>query len=83
MATSTDPDLAARLRAESEAGKDDPYIDGVTGARPNRQRSQVCSVRLSSQEQDDLRRLAEAKHMPPSTLVRSWILERLDAERSV
>lgn len=82
MATSIDPDLAARLRAESEAGKDDPYPAGAAGARPNRQRSQVYSVRLSPQEQDDLRRLAEAKHLPASTLVRSWILERLDTERS-
>ena len=26
--------------------------------------------------------LAESKHLPPSTLVRSWILERLDLEQS-
>lgn len=82
MATSIDSELAARLRAESEASKDDPYPAGVTGVRPNRQRSQVYSVRLSPQEQDDLRRLAESRHLPASTLVRAWILERLDTERS-
>lgn len=82
MATNIDRDLAARLRAESEASKDDPYPADVAGARPNRQRSQVYSVRLSPQEQDDLRRVAESKHLPASTLVRSWILERLYSERS-
>ena len=82
MATEMNRDLAARLRAESEATKDDPYPTGVAATRPNRHRSQVYSVRLSPQEQDDIRRVAEAKHLPASTLVRAWILERLDSERS-
>lgn len=82
MAKSIDPDLASRLRAESEASKDSSYPEGTTGIRVNRQRSQVYSVRLSPEEQDDLRRVAEARHLPASTLVRSWILERLDEERS-
>ncbi len=82
MATTMDPELAARLRAEAEATKDDPYPTNVSGTRPNKQRSQVYSVRLSAEEQDELRRVAEAKHLPASTLVRSWILERLDTERS-
>lgn len=30
MATSIDPDLAARLRAESKASKDNPYPDGAS-----------------------------------------------------
>lgn len=82
MAKSIDPDLASRLRAESEASKDSPYPRGTSGVRVNRQRSQVYSVRLSPEEQEDLRRVAEARHLPASTLVRSWILERLDEERS-
>lgn len=82
MADRLDPDLASRLREESEIHKDDPYPEGTVGRRPNRTRDTVYSVRLSADEQAELRRVAEARHLPPSTLVRSWILERLDRERS-
>ena len=82
MAKTIDPGLAARLREESENSKDDPYPAEATGTRPNNTRSRVYSIRLSATEQDELARVADAKHLPPSTLVRSWILERLDRERS-
>lgn len=82
MAKTIDPGLAARLREESENSKDAPYPDEATGSRPNRTRTRVYSVRLSADEEDELTRVADAKHLPPSTLVRSWILERLDGERS-
>jgi hypothetical protein len=42
----------------------------------------VYSVRLSAEEEAEVQKVAAAKHLPPSTLVRSWILERLDQERS-
>jgi len=42
----------------------------------------VYSVRLSAEEQARVQRVADAKHLPASTLVRSWILERLDQEKS-
>jgi hypothetical protein len=80
MAKTIDPALADQLRRESEQTKDDPYPAGTTGHRPNRQK--VYSVRLSAEEQAEVQRVATAKHLPPSTLVRSWILERLDQERS-
>ncbi|KYH43140.1 hypothetical protein [Branchiibius sp. NY16-3462-2] len=80
MAQAIDPKLAANLRAESEEAKDSPYPEGTSGTRPNRQK--VYSVRLSEQEEAEVQRVAAAKHLPPSTLVRSWILERLDQERS-
>lgn len=80
MAKLIDPALAERLRRESEQTKDDPYPAGTTGRRPNRQK--VYSVRLSAEEEAEVRRVAAAKHLPASTLVRSWILERLDQERS-
>lgn len=81
MAKNIDPDFAAELRQESENSKDDPYPPKTEGNRPNRMRSQVYSVRLSAEEQAELRRVADTKHLPASTLVRSWILERLDHER--
>lgn len=80
MAKTIDPALAERLQRESEQTKDDPYPAGTTGRRPNRQK--VYSVRLSADEEAEVLKVAAAKHLPASTLVRSWILERLDQERS-
>jgi hypothetical protein len=42
----------------------------------------VYFVRLSADEEAEIQKVAAAKHLPASTLVRSWILERLDRERS-
>lgn len=78
MADKIDPEIIARVREESERTKDDPYPDGVTVTRPNR--SRVYSVRLSDEEQARVQTVADAKHLPASTLVRAWILERLDQE---
>lgn len=80
MAKTIDPALAERLRRESEQTKDDAYPPDSAGRRPNRQK--VYSVRLSAEEEAEVQRVAAAKHLPASTLVRSWILERLDQEHS-
>ncbi len=80
MAKTIDPALADRLRRESEQTKDDAYPASTAGQRPNRRK--VYSVRLSAEEEAEVQKVAAAKHLPPSTLVRSWILERLDKERS-
>jgi hypothetical protein len=80
MAKTIDPVPAEQLRRESEQTKNDPYPAGTTGRRPNRQK--VYSVRLSAEEEAEVLKVAAAKHLPASTLVRSWILERLDQERS-
>jgi len=79
MAKTIDPTLAARLRAESEQTRDLPYPLDVKAARPNR--AKVYSVRLSAEEQARIEAVAEARHLPASTLVRSWILDRLDDEK--
>lgn len=79
MADSIDPKLKARLREESERTANDPYPPDTKPTRPNR--SAVYSVRLSPEEQVRVERVAEAMHLPASTLVRSWILERLDQEK--
>ncbi len=80
MAKTIDPARAQQLRRESEQTKDEAYPAGTTGRRPNRQK--VYSVRLSAEEEAEVQRVAAAKHLPASTLVRAWILERLDRERS-
>jgi hypothetical protein len=82
MAKTIDRKLAKQLREESERTKDAPYPKGATYTRPNRDRSRVYSVRLSEAEYQQVQRVADAAHLPPSTLVRSWILARLEQERS-
>lgn len=80
MAKKIDSALAEKLRQESEKTKDDAYPQGPRGSRPNR--TKVYSVRLSDQEENEIQKLAQSKHLPASTLVRSWILERLELEQS-
>lgn len=48
--------------------------------RPNR--SRVYSIRLSEEEQAQVQQVSDAKHLPASTLVRSWILDRLNQEKT-
>ncbi|WP_342371614.1 hypothetical protein PCC79_08810 [Propioniciclava soli] len=43
--------------------------------------SRVYSVRLSADEQARVEAVAEARHLPASTLVRSWIVDRQDSEK--
>ena len=79
MATTMNRDLADRLRAESEATREEEYPAGTIPERVNR--SKVYSVRLSAEEQARVEAAAQARHLPASTLVRSWILDRLDEEK--
>ncbi|WP_024794169.1 hypothetical protein [Tomitella biformata] len=60
MTKKIDPELAARLREESEDSKKDPYPSGVAGSRPNRQPS-------LAEEQEQARIGGDANHIPPST----------------
>lgn len=80
MTKSIDAALAARLREESETSREDEYPTGTRPTHPNR--SKVYSVRLSAQEQELIEKVARSKHLPTSTLVRSWILDRLEIERT-
>jgi len=45
-------------------------------------RTLVYSVRLSPQESNAIQRIADARHLPASTLVRAWILDRLEQEQA-
>ena len=82
MAKTIDRTLIQQIQEESERTKDESYPPGSTYTRPNRVRSKVYSVRLSEEEYEAVQRVADAAHLPPSTLVRSWILARLDQERN-
>lgn len=81
MSKTIDPKLARQIREESQHAQDAPLPEGAAYTRPNRNRSQVYSVRLSPAEHAMVQQVADAKHLPASTLVRSWILEQLNHER--
>lgn len=67
--------------AASESDRDAPLRKGSHATRPRRARSMVYSVRLNPDEVAAVQRLAEAAGLPASTLVRSWIVERLHDEQ--
>jgi len=69
-------ELAARLAAEiedSERTRDVPM--DTSAMRANR--SEVFTLRLNPDELLAVNAVAEAAGLPPSTLVRAWILDRL------
>ena len=80
MAKTIDPELAARLRDESEETRDSDYPKNARPVRPNR--TKVYSIRLSEDEQARVQQTADERHLPASTLVRSWILDRLDQDKT-
>ena len=63
--------------ASSEENPDAPIPPRATLSRPNRARSAVYSIRLDPEEVVALQTIAEAAELPPSTLARSWIVERI------
>lgn len=73
-------ELAKQIREESERTKDDPFPPGTEFRRPNAGRSRPFTIRLSEAETAAVQQAADAAHLPASTMVRSWILARLDEE---
>ena len=72
--------LVAEEAAASDEYPDAPVPESFRLSRPNRARSTVYSIRLNPEEVADVQALAEAAGLPASTLVRSWIIERIQAE---
>lgn len=61
----------------AETHQDAPAGPQTTVTRPGHARSTVYSVRLNPDEVTALQAYAENAGLPASTLVRSWIIERL------
>ena len=85
MSRNSDPDSDAPRRNEARqleqhANADQAYPDGTTVTRPNAP-SRLFNVRLSDEQFEALAQMAEAKHLPVSTMARAWLLDRLDQER--
>jgi hypothetical protein len=74
MTDVTEEDLRA-YREEAEATRDEPMPSDA--ARPGITRAKVLSVRLNPGEFAELTRYAAQVDVPPSALVRGWILSQL------
>ncbi|MFT3944454.1 MAG: hypothetical protein QM705_11640 [Ancrocorticia sp.] len=75
-------DIERLLKEEAEyaeAHKDEPLRGGTSIIRRG-QKSKVYTLRLTESEYARLEIVAEKVGLPPSTLVRTWIAERLAAE---
>lgn len=80
-----DQQMMAALRqdareAEREADSRQPYPGGTHVSRPNAP-SRVFNLRLSDEQFAALQEVAQAQHLPVSTMARAWLLDRLDRER--
>jgi hypothetical protein len=76
-------DLEKLLRDEAEHAEehaDAPAGPETTVSRPGHARSTVYSVRLNPSEVTALQEYADEAGLPASTLVRSWIIERLRSD---
>lgn len=69
--------LVAEEAAASEANPDAPIRTSAVLTRPNQARSTVYSIRLNPDEVAAVQSLADLAGLPASTLVRSWIIERV------
>lgn len=69
-------ELERLVRDEAEATRETDHSLGE-GKRVNRGRSTVYSVRLTEDEVAAVQAAAERAQLPASTLVRSWIVERV------
>jgi hypothetical protein len=76
-------DLIKAVQAESQATRDEPYPADADGARPNRARSVVQSVRLPVDAFAEIEAIAEEHHIPIGALIRGWVLRALAAERDL
>jgi len=71
------------LAKEAQASESDtePYDPRETRMRRPNAPSRMFNVRLTDQQYADPQQIAQRKHLPMSTMARSWLLDRLDTER--
>ncbi|HEY4020542.1 MAG TPA: hypothetical protein VGM75_17755 [Pseudonocardiaceae bacterium] len=74
-------ELEQLVRDEAESARETDRPLGQ-GKRVNRGRSTVYSVRLTEDEVAAVQAAAERAQLPASTLVRSWIVERVRSVNS-
>ncbi|GAA0216701.1 hypothetical protein GCM10010492_13180 [Saccharothrix mutabilis subsp. mutabilis] len=80
-------DMLAREAAEAKAQAEAEERGEVAPPRGQRGRkraedpSQVYAVRIPVSRINELRELAESLDVPPSALIRQWVIEKLDAAK--
>jgi hypothetical protein len=75
---STNRELREKIAAEAERAEASRDAD-LPYRRRRAARSPVYGLRLPHDRIDQLRRLAEARGVEPSVLVRQWVIEHLEA----
>ncbi len=68
----------AEARAEAEERGEATPMPGHRGRRRAHDPSQVYAVRIPVSRLRELRNVADKLGTPPSALIRTWVLERLD-----
>jgi hypothetical protein len=76
--TNADNELLDKIAAEAEQAEDSRDADLPYRRRRGVGPQQVYGLRLPAARIDQLRRLAEARGVEPSVLVRQWVIDRLD-----
>jgi hypothetical protein len=70
--------VEAEARAEAEERGDVTPAPGQRGRKRASDPSQVYSVRIPVSRLRELREIAERLDVPPTVLIRQWVLEHLD-----
>ncbi|MDN5918649.1 MAG: hypothetical protein L0I76_26710 [Pseudonocardia sp.] len=73
--------VEAEERADAEERGDVSPAPGQRAQRRANDPSQVYAVRIPTSRLRELREVADQLGIPPTTLIRSWVLDRLDAHR--
>ena len=71
---------AAHAEAAAEADPEAEFPSEAVTTWPNR--SRMLTLRLRQSEYDAIQRAAEQRHLPPSTLARSFLLDKLGEEHA-
>lgn len=72
-------DVLAEVAERAEETRDEA-TKMYRSKQPPTEASQVYSIRIPVSRLEDIRRLAAKYGVPPTSMLRSWILERLDLE---
>lgn len=70
-------DIARLIAEEAEHSETASLPEGAMPAHRGHPRSTVFSVRLNEWEVESVQRIARQRGIPASTLVRSWIVARI------
>lgn len=81
MTTKINDVLADDGAAAEEYELTEVLPEGIEVSRPNLGRATVVSVRLSPGELEQLKRAADAAHLPVSTMIRVGALAHVDASQ--